>query len=60
MFCEAEVKELLTLPIVFWLSYYILSKIVVLNTLFLLFASLNRIRMYPLAVNALFVNAFEI
>ena len=29
MLCEAEVKELLVLPIVFWLSRYILSKIVV-------------------------------
>ena len=28
LFCEAEVKELLTLPIVFWLSHCILSKIV--------------------------------
>ena len=26
LFCEAEVKKLLVLPIVFWLSPYILSK----------------------------------
>ena len=34
MFCEAEVKELLTLPIVFWLSHYIWSKIVVFGMQF--------------------------
>ena len=30
LFCKAEVKELLSLPIVVWLSHYILSKNVVI------------------------------